>query len=109
MIAQFFQLEQPYQLFYAFLIGGGFFWLRKGQIKRDLDIENIKADIASLKATVDGLEKSIDQHNNRADMQKNIINEQETRHTNYRKDLSDINSRIDGIFQYIRTGINNND
>jgi len=101
LVAQFFQLKEPYQLFYLACIGFGFLFLRKGQVKRDSDIEGIKERLSALEATTISTVESLKQHNNRADIQKSIISEQESRHTNYRKDLSDINTRIDKINQSI--------
>lgn len=101
LVASFLQLDNPASLFYLGLVLFGFFSLSRWclLLTRNLTAESkknirIEADLVQIMAI-------LDQQDLRGDMQKSIISEQEKRHTLYRKDLSDINSRIDSLLNKI--------
>jgi hypothetical protein len=96
-LAEFLQLKEPATLFYLFLIMASFYMTRKSLLSHAKKLTWLEKEVIRLNGEIVKNQAVIRSQEHRENMQKALMTEQEKRHTQYRKDMSDINSRIDGI------------
>ena len=94
-LAEFLQLKEPSTLFYLFIIMSLFFLGRQKLISLDKRCSTLEKDVIRLNGETVKNAAVIASQEHREDMQKALMSEQEKRHTQYRKDMSGINTRID--------------
>ena len=96
-LAEFLQLKEPATLFYLFIIMSLFFIGYKNQKALSKRCTSLEKESIRLNGEIVKNAAIIASQEHRENMQKALMTEQERRHTQYRKDMSDINSRIDRI------------
>jgi hypothetical protein len=96
-IADFLQLKEPSTLFYLFILMSVLYMGRNKLVCLDVRASALEKEVIRLNGVVVKNEAVIASQDHREDMQKKILAQTEARHTQYRKDMSEINSRIDRI------------
>ena len=96
-LADFLQLKEPATLFYLFIIMSLFYLGRNKLNTLNTRLTELEKEVIRLNGEIIKNAAVIASQEHRENMQKALMTEQEKRHTQNRKDMSDINSRIDRI------------